>query len=164
MKEIEISKFTPDYTHDVIDLVLHFQNDGTRPHVSVKDQPDLLSIEESYINAGGYFWIARERESGKLVGSIGLKPYTSEIAVLKKFFVREPYQGAPYHLGQRLYNELIDFARKRNFRTILLDTPRNTTRAHKFYERAGFKLVTEEELPVKYSHPYTDCDFFLLEI
>ncbi len=164
MKEIEICKFTPDYAQDVIDLVLHFQNDGTRPRVSVEDQPDLLSIEESYINAGGDFWIACEKGTGKLVGSIGLKPYTSEVAVLKKFFVRESYQGAPYHLGQRLYKELIDFAQKRKFKTILLDTPRNTTRAHKFYERAGFRLVTEDELPVRYSHPYADCDFFLLEI
>lgn len=164
MKEIEICKFTPDYTQDVIDLVLHFQNDGTRPRVSVDDQPDLLSIEESYIKAGGYFWIAREKEAGNLVGSIGIKPYTNEVAVMKKFFVREPYQGTPYHVGQRLYKELIDFARKRNIKTIILDTPRNTTRAHKFYKRAGFKLVTEEELPVRYSHPYDDCDYFLLEL
>lgn len=164
MKEIEIRKFTPDYMQDVIDLVLHFQNDGTRPRVSIEDQPDLLSIEESYINAGGDFWIACEKENGNLVGSIGLKPYTNEVAVLKKFFVREPYQGAPYHLGQRLYNELIDFARNRNFKMILLDTPRNTTRAHKFYERAGFRLVPEEELPVRYSYPYADSDFFILNI
>ena len=48
---------------DVIDLVLHFQNDGTRPRIAVEDQPDYLSIEESYINAGGDFWIAARRKS-----------------------------------------------------------------------------------------------------
>lgn len=116
------------------------------------------------MKADGDFWIACEKETGKLVGTIGIKPYTKDIAVLKKFFVSELYQGAPYHLGQRLYKEVIEFARKRNLKTILLDTPRNTTRAHKFYERAGFRLVKEEELPVKYSHPYADCDFFVLEI
>lgn len=49
---IEISKFKEEYTNDVIDLVLHFQNDGTRPSVSVDDQPDLLHITEKYIIVG----------------------------------------------------------------------------------------------------------------
>lgn len=36
---ITISQFENRYTQDVIDIVLHFQNDGTRPIVSVDDQP-----------------------------------------------------------------------------------------------------------------------------
>nr|WP_296075384.1 hypothetical protein [uncultured Ruminococcus sp.] len=46
----------------------------------------------------------------------------------------------------------------------MLDTPYNTTRAHKFYEKAGFKKVTEDELPIKFSHSYKDCDFFILNL
>lgn len=70
-KMIKISKFRDEYTNDVIDLVLHFQNDGTRPPVSVNDQPDLLYITEKYINAGGYFGIATD--NGKLgTGTIGV--------------------------------------------------------------------------------------------
>lgn len=74
---------------DVIDLVLHFQNDGTRPLVTVNDQPDLLNIKECYLNAGGNFWVATD--NGKLAGSIGIMPYGKEVAVLKKFFVYEDY-------------------------------------------------------------------------
>ncbi|MCM1311545.1 MAG: GNAT family N-acetyltransferase [Bacteroides sp.] len=91
-------------------------------------------------------------------------PYTDEIAVLKNFFVYEDYQGKPYHLGQKLYSELILFAKSKKFKNILLDTPRNTIRAHKFYEKAGFRLVQECELPIRFSHPYSDCDFFLLSL
>lgn len=159
---ITISQFEDRYTQDVINLVLHFQNDGTRPIVSVDDQPDLLNIVGEYIVKGGNFWIARDGE--RLIGSIGIMPYSAEIAVLKKFFVYENYQGAPYHIGRSLYNELLAFAKKRVYKTILLDTPHNTERAHKFYEKAGFKMVKEEELPVSFSHPYKDCDFFLLEL
>ena len=43
------SQFENRYTQDVIDIVLHFQNDGTRPIVSVDDQPDLLNIVDEYI-------------------------------------------------------------------------------------------------------------------
>lgn len=84
---ITISQFEDKYTQDVIDLVLHFQNDGTRPMVSVEDQPDLLNIVDEYIDKGGNFWIARDDDA--LIGSIGLMLYNAETAVLKKFFVYE---------------------------------------------------------------------------
>ncbi len=86
---ITISRFSDRYTQDVIDLALHFQNDGTRPPVSVADQPDLLQIEDSYIKPGGGFWIATD--DGRLVGTVGLMPHGDGIAILKKFFVYEAY-------------------------------------------------------------------------
>lgn len=159
---ITISQFEDEYTQDVIDIVLHFQNDGTRPFVSVDDQPDLLNIVDAYINTGGNFWLAKDDK--KLIGTIGIMPYNEEIAVLKKFFVYEDYQGEPYHLGRKLYSQLLNFAKEKAFKTILLDTPYNTDRAHKFYEKAGFQKVSEEDLPIKYSHPYDNCDFFLLTL
>ena len=82
---IEISKFKDEYTNDVIDLVLHFQNDGTRPSVSVDDQPDLLHITEKYIIVGDWFWIATD--NGKLAGTIGIMPCNEEVAVMKIFCI-----------------------------------------------------------------------------
>lgn len=159
---ISIMQFEDRYTQDVIDLVLHFQNDGTRLPVTVDDQPDLRTITDSYIRAGGDFWIATE--DGRLIGSIGIMPCGSEIAILKKFFVYEKYQGEPVHLGQKLYARLLQFAKEKGFKTILLDTPANAVRAHRFYEKAGFQKVEENELPISFSHPYQDCDFFLLNL
>ena len=159
---ITISQFDEKYTQDVIDIVLHFQNDGTRPLVSVEDQPDLLNIIGEYISKGGNFWIAKYGEM--LIGTIGIMPYSSEIAVLKKFFVYEQFQGEPNHVGQKLYNALLDFVKEKGYKTILLDTPHNTTRAHKFYNKAGFREINESDLPIKFSHLYKDCDFFLLEL
>lgn len=159
---IKITQFDDKYTQDVIDLVLHFQNDGTRPPVTVDDQPDLLHITDAYINAGGNFWTALD--GGRLAGTIGIMPCGGDIAVLKKFFVYEKYQGEPHHMGQQLYAYFLEFAKEKGFKTIMLDTPYNTVRAHKFYERAGFEKVTEDELPIKFSHPYKDCDFFMLNL
>ena len=59
---ISIVPFEERYAQDVIDLVLHFQNDGTRPMVTVDDQPDLRNIVDSYMHAGGNFWIAVEND------------------------------------------------------------------------------------------------------
>lgn len=159
---ITISQFEDKYTRDVIDLVLHFQNNGSRPPVTVDDQPDLLNISGEYIDKGGNFWIAKKE--GALIGSIGIMPYGPKIAVLKKFFVYEPFQGHPHHTGRRLYETLLSFAREKGYETILLDTPRDTERAHKFYRKAGFKEITEADLPIKFSHPIKDCDFFILEL
>lgn len=159
---IKVDQFEDKYTQEVIQMVLHFQNDGSRPFVSIKEQPDLLNIVGEYIESGGNFWIAKDEE--KVIGSIGIMPYNDEIAILKKFFVYEEYQGAPYHIGQKLYQELLAFAKQRTYRRILLDTPFNTDRAHRFYEKACFQKITKKELPIQYSHPYQDCDFFLLQL
>ena len=50
------------------------------------------------------------------------------------------------------------------FKELVLDTPKNTERTHKFYEKAGFNKVSQEDLSIKYDHPYTDSDFFQLKL
>ena len=42
---IEIKKYEDKYQDEVIRLVLSCQNDGTRPIVSIADQPELLNLE-----------------------------------------------------------------------------------------------------------------------
>lgn len=159
---LKIDTFSHSDTDDIIKLVLHCQNDGTRPLVSVNEQPDLLHIKEEYIDSGGNFWVAKDE--GKLAGTIGLYPCRNNTAILKKFFVYEEYRGVPHHLGQKLYFTLLDFAKEKEIKTLILDTPKNTERAHKFYIKAGFKSVEKEDLPVQYSYPYADSDFFILQI
>lgn len=159
---MEINIFEQSDTKDIIKLVLHCQNDGTRDEISIDAQPDLLNIKKEYIDRGGNFWVAKDGD--KLAGTIGLYPWGNNIAILKKFFVYEKYRSAPYHLGQQLYFTLLDFAKCKGIKTLILDTPKNTDRAHKFYNKAGFKLVNKEDLPVQYSYPYADSDFFILNI
>lgn len=73
---ITISQFEDKYAGDVIDIVLRFQNDGTRPIVTVKDQPDLLDITCEYIDKGGNFWVAKDNE--KLICTIGISDIFNE--------------------------------------------------------------------------------------
>lgn len=159
---IEIRMYEEEDKEEIIELVLYCQNDGTRPVVTVESQPELLRIKEVYLENGGAFWVARD--GGKLAGCIGLVNCKNGIGILKKFFVYDLYRSAPHHLGRRLYGELLEFAKDRQMKKLLLDTPRNTERAHRFYEKAGFQKIEESELPVTYDHPYSECDFFILEI
>lgn len=159
---IHIKQYEDGDRDEIIALVLHCQNDGTRPLVSVEDQPELLHIREKYLASGGGFWVAKDQD--KVIGSIGLMNFGNGIGVLKKFFVYERYRGEPCHLGQKLYGELLAFARSGGIRTLILDTPKNTDRAHRFYEKSGFTKIEKEDLPVRFDYPYDDCDFFLLKL
>lgn len=159
---LEIKTYSETDKEEIITLVLHCQNDGTRHFVTVDNQPDVLHIKETYIDGGGNFWVAKEDE--KLAGCIGLMKYQDGIYVLKKFFVYEPYRGEPHHLGRRLYETLLEFAQAQGARQMILDTPKNTDRAHKFYEKAGFKQVEREQLPIVYQPPYENCDYFVLSL
>lgn len=76
----------------------------------------------------------------------------------------EPYRGKPHNLGRQLYALFLEFARIHGFSKVILDTPKNTDRAHLFYEKAGFKKIEKEELPVEYDYPYDDSDFFCLTL
>ena len=159
---IEIRTFTENDTNEIIQLVLHCQNDGTRPMVTVEDQPELLHIKETYLDGGGNFWVAVKQE--RVVGSIGLMDCGGGLGLIKKFFVYEEYRGEPVHLGRRLYDVLVEFARQRHIKSLLLDTPKNTGRAHRFYEKAGFQKIGEDQLPLVYDHPYEDSDFYILDL
>lgn len=159
---IEIGKYSERDKDEIIALVLHCQNDGTRPLVSVGDQPELLHIKREYMDNGGCFWVAKE--NGKTVGTIGLMNKGDGLCILKKFFVYEPYRGRPHHLGQQLYATFLNFAKEQGFSKIILDTPKNTDRAHSFYEKSGFKRIQKEELPIEYDYPYNDSHFFYLDL
>lgn len=123
---------------------------------------ELFHIREEYVAGGGNFWVAKS--DGNMAGTIGLMNKGNGIGILKKFFVYEPYRGAPHRLGSRLYAVLMEFARENSFKKIILDTPKNTERAHNFYEKAGFRKLEKEELPVAYDYPYDDSDFFYLDL
>lgn len=160
---IEIGEYVESDRDEIIALVLHCQNDGTRPLVTVDDQPELLDIKRKYIaDGGGNFWVARD--NGKVAGTIGLMDVGNGLGILKKFFVYEPYRGCPHYLGRQLYAVLFDFAQKHGFKTIILDTPKNTDRAHLFYEKSGFKKIAAKDVPMTYDYPYEDCDFFILNL
>lgn len=65
-----------------------------------------------------------------------------------------------FPLRQKIGRQL----RHRRPMELILDTPQNTHRAHKFYEKAGLVKISGEDLPVQYDYPYKDCDFFLLKL
>ena len=158
-----ITIYDDSYKEEVIKLILHVQNVEYEVGISVKEQPDILDIHSNYINDGGNFWIALN-DNGEVVGSIGLQRKTKGVAVLKKFFVYKDYRGKELGTGKKLYEALLDFAKKQGFSKIILDTPSKATRSHGFYKKVGFKEIDKEDLPIKYDYPDRNSIIFLLEL
>ncbi len=159
---VEIKRFQKRDTQQIIDLVLHCQNDGTRSLVNVDSQPYLQDIENHFFKKGGFFWVAKENES--VAGTIALLDMGSRVALMKCFFTYETYRGYPHYLGKRLFSRLMDYAKIQDYKCICLTTPRNTERAHNFYLNAGFRKIPLSEMPCETVDPYEDLDCFILDL
>jgi len=146
---MEIIQYNDGVKNEAIALILDIQNNEAKINLTIADQPDLLNIEDAYINNGGNFWLAVD--NGEVVGTLALMKIDNEWSVLKKFFVRADYRSQK--VGLALYDRLLEFAHAKGFRHVILDTPSVAVKSHKFYQRAGFRLIDKSDLKVSYEYP-----------
>ena len=64
-------------------------------------------------------------------------------AKLNRMFVLSNYHGKG--VGQALFDHAIAFAKKQGYKEIILNTHFLMKRAHRFYEKNGFKQVRKEQ-------------------
>jgi len=157
---MKIIKYSDEYKEEVIQLILHIQNDEAKINLTLQEQPDLMNINDYYMESGGSFWVAIEDNA--VIGTIGIINATNNYGILKKFFIKSEYRNKK--IGLALFNELLMFAKKKNISHILLDTPSVAVKSHKFYEKAGFKRIEKEELPINYYYPDRNSYLYLLDI
>ena len=155
--------YNDEFKQEVIDLILYVQNIEYRINLQVEEQPDILDINNNYINNGGGFWIATNEEN-KVIGCIGLQLKENNVAVLKKFFVYDEYRGKKYNVGLSLYKRLLKFAKEKGVSQIILDTPSVAQRSHSFYKKVGFIQISKQDLPIRYDYPDRKSLLFLLNI
>lgn len=160
---ISIVPYRDEFKDQVVDLILHIQNDEAKVGISASDQPDILAIKSSYLDEGGGLWVALN-EDGQVVGTIGLQLAAAEVGVLKKFFVDAAFRGMQNGPAMQLYSALIGHARASSVRTIVLDTPAVATRSHAFYKKAGFTQVAKPDLPIHYDYPDRNSLLFRLDL
>lgn len=157
---VTVEKYNGCFDDEIISLILSIQNQEAKINLSLEEQPDLRNIKKFYQDAGGEFWVALY--NGRVIGTIGIMPKGNNCAVLKKFFVDAEYRSQK--VGLRLYLTLIEYARKNNVKTIILDTPSVAKASHRFYERAGFRRISKEQLPVEYTYPDRDSLLYMLDL
>ncbi len=87
---MEIITYQEEYKQQIIDLILHIQNDEAGINLSLEEQPDLLDIPAYYERDGGAFWIAVEDHV--VIGTLALMNKGNGNGVLKKGFVNKSFR------------------------------------------------------------------------
>ena len=96
---------------------------------------ELEALPGQYAPPGGVLLIARDQDAA--AGCVALRPLDASTGEMKRMFVREAYRGSG--LGRRLAVAVIEEARKRNHKRVVLDTLPKLASAIALYRDLGFR-------------------------
>ena len=111
---MQIETYNKKYQQQVIELILNIQQNEFNVPVTIKDQPDLINIENFYYNKNGKFWIAIE--GNKVIGTIALIDIDNKQSCLRKMFVHKDYRGKEKGTGQLLLDRLINWCKEKDIK------------------------------------------------
>jgi len=94
------------------------------------------SIIKEWEDFSDYSLLYVVEDKGKIIGSIALRDMGRGTGKLKRMYIIREYRDKG--LGQKLFDKLIDFAIKKDFKRIILSTEKRLKPAIKFYEKNGF--------------------------
>lgn len=167
METLNIKSFSKDlekeekYLNQVIDLILDIQKNEFKIPIELKDQEDLLEINNFYRKPGGEFIIACINE--EIIGTIALIK-RKNIGILKKMFVKKEFRGKEMGIAQKLMDKVINYCQENEFRSIYLGTIDKYKAAHRFYEKNGFIRIDKTLLPKEFPIMEVDNTFYRLNI
>ncbi len=121
-----------------------------RPNPEHTDR-DLQNIEETYINAGGAFYVL-ENEKGEIVGTLGLCRIDEQTCELRKMYLAQAYRGRG--LGKKLMEKALAEARRLGFEKMILETASVLTEAIQLYRNYGFSPFESEHLSCRCDQAY----------
>jgi N-acetylglutamate synthase-like GNAT family acetyltransferase len=162
MAPLQIRRFEPADEQAVIDVILPIQREEFGIAITAEDQPDLRAIPSFYQQGLGDFLVADL--DGRVVGTIGLKDIGASRGALRKMFVAASFRGRDRGVAQALLTRLLDDARRRGVREILLGTTERFLAAHRFYERNGFQPIDAAALPPEFPRMAVDTRFYRLTL
>src|SRR5262249_59170224 len=107
--------------------------------ISFQDfESEFAALPGKYARAtGGVVLIAHEGDNA--AGAVAYRMVEPGVCEMKRLYVRPTFRGRD--LGRELANELIDDARERGYRTMLLDTLASMSAARALYRNLGFVPV-----------------------
>lgn len=158
VNSILLQEYTTEYQSQVVDLILHIQQNEYNIAITKEDQPDLLDIENFYQHGNGNFWVALHE--GIVVGTVALLDIENHKTALRKMFVKQNYRGKTFNVSNQLLQHAIGWAKERSVEGIYLGTTPQFVAAHRFYEKNGFVSIALDELPMGFPVMKVDKKFY----
>ncbi|MCA1029806.1 GNAT family N-acetyltransferase [Bacillus timonensis] len=156
--EMKLIQYTHQYQNQIIDLILHIQQEEFQVPITKSDQPDLMNIEHFYQTGNGNFWMALHKDV--VVGTISLLDIGNQQVALRKMFVDKNYRGPQYQVAYQLLQTALSWAKEHSVSDIYLGTTPQFLAAHRFYEKNGFVQITKDELPERFPVLAVDKRFY----
>ena len=103
------------------------------------------SSKKKKVNVLDKYWLALRGK--EVVGTVGLIFISSQNAILKSMMVREEFRGRRYGLSLLLLQKAMNCCKEKEVKTIYLGTMTQFKAAQKFYQKNGFKEISEKKLP-----------------
>jgi len=153
-----VKQYSNEYQAQVVDLILHIQQQEYNIPITKNGQPDLFKIEEFYQTGNGNFWVAIYNDI--VVGTISLLDIGDNRVALRKMFVDKNYRGATFKTASLLLNTAIKWAKEHSVEAIYLGTTPQFIAAHRFYEKNGFTSINPGELPESFPILQVDKLFY----
>lgn len=97
---------------------------------------ELEALPGAYAPPGGALLIARG-DGSEAAGCVALRPLDADTGEMKRMYVRERYRGSG--LGRRLALAIIEEAKQRKFKRMVLDTLPKLATAIALYRDLGFR-------------------------
>lgn len=122
-----------------------------------KELSELPGVYSNYKRGKILVVILKEKEKYSPVGIVGLKDLGNEISEMKRLYVNENFRG--FGLGKILMDEIINCAKKLNYRFMRWDTLKKLKNAGKLYDRYQCKLIDSYNF-----NPYDDVLYYEMNL
>lgn len=151
---LQIIPFIPKYISNFRDLNLAWLEKYF--YVEPKDKKLLENCKKSIIDKDGHIFFAEYE--GQIVGCFSFIKLNDTVYELGKMAVDPNYQGQKF--GQKMMSFAIDFARKKNWKKLVLYSSTKLPTALYIYKKNGFRDVAlENNLPYARSDVKMELEF-----
>ena len=143
--KVEIVPFQDKYSNYFYDLNYDWLNEYF--YVEEYDEKVLKNCKEEIIDKGGHIFFAIFKS--EVVGTMALIPREEGIYELNKMAVKKELRGNG--IGHQLIQYTIDFAKKNEYKSVILYSNTVLENSIHLYNKFGFKKIDNPDAPYKRS-------------
>jgi putative acetyltransferase len=139
---MRVRTFKKEDSKKVRELILDILTKEYPFDKSAYSDSDLYNLAETYKGPRESFFVIEE--DGKIIGTVGVKEDSEDVALLRRLFVETGERGKGY--GKVLMAEALKFCKKKGYSTLVCRTTNRMTQAIELCKKKGFRKVEEADL------------------